>query len=136
VDRHEILMPEAQNIGFFMAIADSSFKKFWHNVADDAVVLLDSNLIVSLTPEHKGNRTFCQLPVVEIAKKQFDNVILSNMICLGVTQAVTNIVTKEHLLEALKERVPAKHLDKNVQAIELGIELAKKELGGLNVQPA
>jgi 2-oxoglutarate ferredoxin oxidoreductase subunit gamma len=136
VDRHEILMPEARNVSFFMAIADSSFKKFWFNVADDAVVLLDSNLIVSLTPEHKGNRKFFQLPVVEIAKKQFDNVILSNMICLGVTQAVTNIVTKENLLEALKERVPAKHLDKNVQAIELGIELAKKELGGLNVQPA
>jgi 2-oxoglutarate ferredoxin oxidoreductase subunit gamma len=133
VDRSEILMPKAQNIDFFVAIAESSFKKFWNHVGDNAVVLLDSNLITSLEDSQRGTRTFCALPLVEMAKKQFNNVILSNMICLGVTQEVTQIVTKAHLLEALKERVPAKHLEKNVAAIELGVELAKKELAGVHV---
>jgi 2-oxoglutarate ferredoxin oxidoreductase subunit gamma len=133
VDREDILMPHAHHINFFVAIADSSFKKFWSHVAEDAVVLLDSNLITEVTQEQRGNRRFCQLPLVEMAKKEFNNVILSNMICLGVTQEVTRIVSKDSLLAALKERVPAKHLEKNVQAIELGIELGKKEFGGINV---
>jgi 2-oxoglutarate ferredoxin oxidoreductase subunit gamma len=128
IDDEEILYPHAKSVSFFMAIAESSFKKFWYDIADDAVVLLDSNLISEITPEMKANRTFIRIPVVELAKREFKNVILSNMICLGITQAVTQQVSKEHLLAAVKEKVPSKHLDKNVQAVELGIELACREL--------
>lgn len=127
VDNKEILFPKARNINFFMAIAQSSFNKFWNNVADDAVVLLDSNLVADISQDMKANRRFFRIPVVELAKREFKQVILSNMICLGVTQEMTQVVSKENLLEAVKAKVPAKHQQKNLDAVEMGIELAKKE---------
>ena len=128
IDKEEILYPKARNIGFFMAIAQSSFNKFWNHVADDALVLLDSNLVSSVSEEIKANRTFVHLPVVEMAKSEFNNVLLSNMICLGVIQQVTQVVTQDHLLKAVEKKVPAKHLEKNIKAVQMGAELAKTEL--------
>lgn len=136
ISKEEILFPKATNINFFMAIAQSSFNKFYYNVAEDAVVLLDSNLVSGLTDEMKGNRTFVTIPVVEMAKKEFGQVILSNMICLGVTQEVTKMVSKDSLVKAVEQRVPSKHLAKNLAAIDMGIELARKEVGGVKLPAA
>lgn len=133
IDNEEILATRASHITFFMAIAQSSFNKFWHDVADDAVVLLDSNLVTNIREDQRGNRRFFTLPVVEMAKKEFNNVMLSNMICLGVIQEVTQVVSKESLLKAVEAKVPAKHLGINIKAVEMGIELAKKELGAAHV---
>ena len=130
VDDKEILFPKAENVNFFMAIAQISFTKFWNHIADDAVVLLDSNLVTTMTEEMKANRTFFRLPVVEMAKKEFNQVILSNMICLGITQEITRIVKEENLIKAVREKVPPKHLEKNLAALQMGIELARKEMAG------
>ena len=128
IDKEEILYPKARNIGFFMAIAQLSFNKFWYNVADDALVLLDSNLVTKVSDDMKANRTFVHLPVVEMAKSEFNNVLLSNMICLGVIQQVTQVVTQDHLLQAVEKKVPKKHLENNIKAVKMGGELAIKEL--------
>jgi 2-oxoglutarate ferredoxin oxidoreductase subunit gamma len=130
VDNQEILSPKATNVNFFMAIAQISFNKFWNHIADDAVVLLDSNLVTTMTDDMKANRTFFLLPVVEMAKKEFRQVILSNMICLGITQEMTKIVSMDNLVLAIKDRVPQKHLEKNLAALQMGIELARKEMAG------
>ncbi len=128
IDDKDILYPKARNIKFFMAIAQSSFSKFWYNVADDALVLLDSNLVTHVTEEQRGNRTFISLPVVEIAKKEFKNVMLSNMICLGVIQEISQVLTRENLEKSIREKVPPKHIEKNVEAFGLGIELGKEHM--------
>jgi 2-oxoglutarate ferredoxin oxidoreductase subunit gamma len=130
IDDKEILNPKAQHINFFMAIAQSSFNKFWKDeeIADDAVVLLDSNLVkTTAIPETmRKQRIFIDLPVVEIAKKEFNNVLLSNMMALGVTCEMTKIISAENYLKSIEKKVPPKHLDKNIQAFNLGIEMAKE----------
>lgn len=132
----EILSAKARHIQFFMAIAQSSFNKFWYDVAEDALVLLDSNLVSNITDEQKAGRTFLRLPVVEMAKQEFKNVMLSNMICLGITLEVTKVLPKESLLKAVREKVPPKHLEKNLVALERGIELAQQELAGASLSIA
>ena len=99
IDDKDILYPKARNIKFFMAIAQSSFSKFWYNVADDALVLLDSNLVTHVTEEQ---RVAFLLNKVE-GKKHAEIAEL-----LGVTRKVVeyriysafNILKKE--LEAFK----------------------------------
>jgi 2-oxoglutarate ferredoxin oxidoreductase subunit gamma len=130
VDDKEILFPKTKHVNFLMAIAQSSFSKFFFDIEEDAVLLLDSHL-VNPTPEQIGNRTLLKLPVVEMAKKEFNQVILSNMICLGVTQEITKVFSKDNLIKAVRDKVPAKHLDKNLAALEMGIELARKEAAGV-----
>ena len=73
-----------------------------------------------------GNtRKVYRLPVIEMAKKEFNNNMLANMICLGITLEVTHVVSKESLLASVKKLVPSKHYEKNVAAVEMGIALAK-----------
>lgn len=129
IDDKEILSPKASNINFFMAIAQLSFNKFWKDseIADNAVILLDSNLVKStaIPDTMRKDRLFLDLPIVEMAKKEFNNVILSNMMALGVTCEMTKIITAENYLKAIQQKVPPKHLDKNIAAFNMGIELAK-----------
>jgi 2-oxoglutarate ferredoxin oxidoreductase subunit gamma len=127
VDDKEILYPKATRINFFLAIAQISFTKYFYDIADNCTILIDENLVVD-TPEDMiqgTQRTLYRIPVMEMAKSEFNNNMLANMICLGVTQEVTQVVSKENLLMSVKKLVPSKHYEKNVLALEMGIELAR-----------
>ena len=128
VDTEEILYPKATNINFFLAIAQSSFNKYFHNIADDCTILIDENLVIKMPEDMlQGNhRHLYKIPVMEMAKQHFNNNMLANMICLGVTQEVTQVVTLDNLLASVKKLVPAKHYEKNVLAVMMGVDLAKK----------
>ena len=128
VDTEEILYPKATRVNFFFAMAQISFNKYFHDLAEDCTVLLDENLVVNI-PEDKigghGYRIY-RLPVMEMAKQEFKNNMLANMICLGVTQAVTGVVSVDSMEKSVRKLVPAKHVDKNIAAVRMGIELAQK----------
>lgn len=127
VDSKEILYPKATKINFFLAIAQISFTKYFYDISDDCVVLVDENLVVNLPDDiaTHAKRQLYKVPVMEMAKTEFNNPILANMICLGITQEVTQVVTREHLELSVKKLVPSKHFEKNIQAVEMGIELAR-----------
>lgn len=127
VDTKEILYPKATNINFFFATAQISFNKYFYDIADDCVILVDANVVAQLPEAVTSNKayTLFKLPVLDMAKNEFKNPILANMICLGITQEVTQVVSKEALLAAVERAVPKKHLQANFDAVEKGIELAK-----------
>jgi 2-oxoglutarate ferredoxin oxidoreductase subunit gamma len=128
VDTQPILYPKATRINFFLAIAQSSFNKYFDHISDDCTLLLDENLVQTLPenvlPAH-SHRHLYRIPVLEMAKQEFNNLMMANMICLGVTQEVTGVVSRESLLKSIEKLVPAKHLDKNIAAVNKGMMLAK-----------
>ena len=127
VDTKEILYPKATNVNYFFALAQSSFNKYFHDISDDCVILLDENVVKNLPESITTNTSYTlfKFPVLEIARQQFKNPLISNMISLGVTQEVTQVVSKDHLLASVEKNVPPKHLKANIEAVELGIQLAK-----------
>lgn len=127
VDTREIMYPKATKVNFFLAIAQSSFNKYFYDIADDCTILVDENLVVNLPEDMLAGtrRRLYRLPVMEMAKKEFNNNILANMICLGITQEVTQVVSQENLLKSVQKLVPSKHYEVNVRAIQMGIDLAK-----------
>jgi len=73
--------------------------------------------------EGKIRRFTKKVVVVDAAKlaKEAGNVLTQNVVLLGVLAAVAQVpVKKESLIEALCELIPAKHLDVNTKAFELG----------------
>lgn len=127
VDTQEILYPHATQVNFFLAIAQVSFTKYFHHIANDCVILVDENLVINM-PEDiltGTERQLYKIPVMEMAKQEFNNNILANMICLGVTQEVTQVVSLENLLKSVEKLVPSKHREKNIKAVQMGIELAR-----------
>lgn len=129
VDTKEILYPKATKVNYFFALAQQSFNKYFHEISDDCVILIDENVIQSIPDSilnHQGY-TLLKFPVLQTAKDKFKNPLISNMISLGVTQGVTQVVKKESLLASVEKNVPKKHLQANIEAVEMGIELGMKQ---------
>ena len=79
--------------------------------------------------EKKIRRFTEKMVVVDVVKlaERAGNVLAQNIVLLGVLAAAAHVpVEKESLMEALGELVPAKHLDVNVKAFELGYKYGKE----------
>lgn len=76
-------------------------------------------------------RRFTKKVVVLNAPKsarEAGNILTENIVLIGASLAVEGMPLKEEsVIEALKELLPAKHLDTNVKAFKLGYEYVKKK---------
>jgi len=121
VSNDEIIYPRATAINFFLSLAQMAYNKFCSDLTDDAIILVDSNLVSNVTnTDHQVYR----FPFVETAKRELGNVVLSNIIALTVTVELTGVVSREALWQAIQARVPQKYLDLNKLAMERGFEIA------------
>jgi 2-oxoglutarate ferredoxin oxidoreductase subunit gamma len=64
------------------------------------------------------------VPATETAQN-LGNRIAANMVVLGFVQQATQIISREDLIETVKDSVPARFLELNLKAVDAGIELAK-----------
>jgi len=77
----------------------------------------------------KIHRFTKNVTIVEAAKlaKKAGNILTQNIVLIGALAATERMPVKtESVVEALRELVPAKHLDVNVKAFKLGYECVKK----------
>jgi len=65
----------------------------------------------------------------ESMAREAGNILALNMVMLGASSATPGFpVEKEFLVAAMKENLPAKAIDANLRAFDMGFELAAKEL--------
>ena len=121
VSDEEIVYPRATAINVYLSLAQISFDKFCTDLADDAIIVVDENLVPNVTNTgHKIGR----FPFVALARNELGNVVLSNIIALSAIVELTGVVSHEALWQAIQTRVPPKYLDLNQQAMERGFEIA------------
>lgn len=114
-----ILFPRATRIDFFLALAQMSYNKYATDLAPDAVLLVDANLVPNVVDNgHLVHR----LPIVEIAKIELGNEVLSNSVALGAVVALTGILERDATWRAIEARVPAKAKELNRKAFERGLK--------------
>jgi 2-oxoglutarate ferredoxin oxidoreductase subunit gamma len=121
ISDEEILYPRATTIDFFLSLAQDAFDRYRTDLASEAIVLVDKNLVPIVVDEP---HTTYRFPFVEVAKHEFGNVILSNVIALGVMVKLTGVISDEALWRAIESSVPKKYLDLNRQAMERGFQVA------------
>ncbi len=121
ISNNQIIYPRATRIDFFLALAQMAYDKYRGDLADDAIILVDQNLVPRVNED--GRRVY-RLPIVETAK-ELGNVVLSNVIALGAMQELTGVVSVDGLWKSIESRVPKHYLDMNRRAMELGIEQAR-----------
>ena len=123
VSDEEIVYPRATAINVFLSLAQNSYDKFYGDLADDALILVDEHLVPTVADDdHKVYR----FPFVAIARGEMGQVVLSNIIALAAIVDLTGVVTHKALWGAIQSRVPPKYLELNRQAMERGFELTTK----------
>jgi 2-oxoglutarate ferredoxin oxidoreductase subunit gamma len=72
--------------------------------------------------------------VTDIAYKKFGRKIMANVIMMGFVNEIVGIVTHESLVATIRETVPAGTEDKNVEACEEGVRMARETLGRIHAE--
>ncbi len=126
ISDEEIEYPNVNNPDVLVVLSNEGWELNGHLVKDDGKIIYENFLV---KPEGAKAQTFGIPALVEANK--LGRKVVANVIMMGALQELTNIVSKEHLEEALLERVPKGTEELNLKALHRGYELAA-EIGGTN----
>jgi 2-oxoglutarate ferredoxin oxidoreductase subunit gamma len=117
----KIGFPVIRKCDILVAMSQEAVGKNVKDLKEDGVLLVDSSLVKEV-PEVKAK--IVGIPATETAEKSFGERLYTNMIMLGALTKAARLVTQEAMEEAIRESVPEKAADANVEAYKKGMELA------------
>jgi len=126
LDTDDILYPYANEgeIEFMISTAQISFDQFKGGVKEGGIIVVEPNLVTPSEEDRKKWQIF-EIPIITIAKEEVGNVVTQSVVALAITVSMTKCVDRELVIETMKSKVPAKVLDLNLKAYDLGEKYAK-----------
>jgi len=121
VSDDEIDYPEVTSPGITVCLSQEAFDAYAAQTVPGGLVVYDDRLVKAV--ELAGRRVV-GLPFTHVAEAELGRAIAANIVMLGALQALTGIVTAEQLADAVRRRLPAKIVELNLRALELGRERA------------
>ncbi|MEO0095864.1 MAG: 2-oxoacid:acceptor oxidoreductase family protein [candidate division WOR-3 bacterium] len=123
ISDEDIDYPKAVNIDFLLALTQEACDKYWKDVKENGIILVDSGF-VNKFPE--GKFKIYSAPITEIAEKETGKTLVANIVALGMITELTGIVSKEAVESAILSRVPKGTEELNLKAFRAGIAAAQK----------
>lgn len=114
--------PMVRKCDILVAMSQEAVEKNVKNLKEDCLLLVD-NSVVKKVPKIKA-RIF-KVPATEVAAKTLGEKLYANMIMLGALNKITKIVDENSMKKAIKDAVPEKVINVNMQAYEKGKELIR-----------
>ncbi len=121
VSADEIDYPEVTLPGITVCLSQEAFDAYAAQTVPGGLVVYDERLVKAT--ELAGRRVV-GLPFTHVAEQELGRAIAANIVMLGALQALTGIVSAEQLADAVRRRLPAKIVELNLRALELGREQA------------
>ncbi|WP_407381792.1 2-oxoacid:acceptor oxidoreductase family protein [Helicobacter sp.] len=129
LDSQEILYPYANegHIDFMLSTAQVSYEQFKNGVKEGGIIVVEPNLVTPSAEDKKMFRIY-EIPIITIAKEEVGNVVTQSVVALGVTVAFTQCVDRDLVYETMIAKVPAKVVELNKKAFELGEKYAQNAM--------
>ena len=129
LDSKEILYPYANEgrIDFMLSTAQVSYDQFKNGVKEGGVIVVEPNLVIPSDDDRKRFKIY-EIPIITIAKEEVGNVVTQSVVALGVTVAFTQCVDRNLVYETMISKVPAKVIELNKKAFELGEKYANSAM--------
>lgn len=112
----EVLYPYIHRPDFFVAMSSEGYENHRHELKENGTLIYGSDLV---TPAEEDRARGYGVPSTTIAER-LGRVMVQNIVMLGFVAAVTKIVSKEQMRDAVKESVPAGTEELNLKAFEAG----------------
>lgn len=130
LDEEKILYPYATegDIDFMLSTAQVGFDLFKSGIKEGGIIVIDSNL-VKASKEDEAKYKIIQIPIISIAKNEIGNVVTQSVVALGVSVELSGCMDRDLVFSVMQKKVPAKVLELNKRAFEIGEEYAKKARG-------
>ena len=123
ISDREITYPSIRKPDILVILSQEAFNKYKVDL-DDTLLLVDIDT-VKLDAENKG--TIYQIPFVRTAD-DLGKKLVANIVMLGVLTAITKMIPKKAMKEAISVTVPQRFKDLNAQAFEKGFEVGTNAL--------
>jgi len=125
ISRNPIVYPHTSYADVLGAMSQQGYDKFSSKLkGENSFLAYDKSLV-----EIKDDNRFKQYGFLatETAIKQCDNKIVANIIFLSAIVGRLKIVSEATLEKSIRQNVPAKFLDLNLQAMEEGLKMGYDE---------
>jgi 2-oxoglutarate ferredoxin oxidoreductase subunit gamma len=119
LDEQVIAYPYLRGTDLLVALSREGYEKYAAELKDDGVLIYDSDLVEPGPP--RGSIQMHGIPAARFAE-DLGKRIVQNIVIVGFTTAVTEIVSPEAARKAVETSVPANLVDLNLKAFERGYE--------------
>lgn len=123
ISQEKIDYPLVDKVQTLVVMSQPALSKYIEDLLPGGTLLVDPDMVKKMPDKQDIN--VIQVPATRTAES-LGRRIVANMVMLGALQEKTGIVSKEALLQAVKENVPPKTIDLNAKAVEEGTKLVKK----------
>ena len=125
ISEARILYPYLVRPDILICMSQEAYEKFEPELKDDGLLLLEEDLVKPHPP--RGRIRQYSVPATRIAEGM-GNRLFANLVMLGFIVAITDIVPRQAVLDALPGTVPDRLLKKNTEAFEQGYTVGKEKL--------
>jgi 2-oxoglutarate ferredoxin oxidoreductase subunit gamma len=122
VSSGEIYYPKPLKLDILLALTQEACDTYFAALKEEGILVVDSGMVTQL-PDHKVHG----FPFSQFARDKVGTPMVANIIALGAITALTKIVSKHGLLEAIKRRAPKGTEDRNLKAAEIGFGLIHRK---------
>jgi 2-oxoglutarate ferredoxin oxidoreductase subunit gamma len=123
----EIDFPEVTAPDITVCLSQEAFDAYSRQTVAGGLVVYDERLV---EPRPLEGRRVVGLPFTELAETRLGKAIAANIVMLGALRELTGVVGAEALADAVRRRLPAKIVDLNLDALQLGTECAAQADAG------
>jgi 2-oxoglutarate ferredoxin oxidoreductase subunit gamma len=120
VSSTEIDFPEVRVPDLTLCLSQPAFDQYAHQTPVGGLVVADTGLV--RTEGLAAGPRLAGAPFTEIATTQLGRRVATNVVALGAVLALTGLAPPESVRAALRRRLPAKIVELNLRALDLGRE--------------
>ncbi|VAW03714.1 hypothetical protein MNBD_ACTINO01-842, partial [hydrothermal vent metagenome] len=114
----EIGFPLADDIDLLIVLSGEAYSRYEPELSSEGRLVVDSRCAPS---DLNGDAR--QFAIVDTARAISGSQVVTGVVALGVIQALEDVVEADALREAVAARVPPKHREMNLEALQAGREL-------------
>ncbi|MCP4205187.1 MAG: pyruvate ferredoxin oxidoreductase [bacterium] len=122
VSRGEVLYPYISRPDILVAMSSEGYEKYRDELKDDGILIYEQDLV---RPRVKKGQRSSSVPSTRIAES-LGRAIVQNIVMVGFVGAVTGLVPRDALREAVLHAVPPGTEELNLAAFERGFEFLEE----------
>ncbi|KYK34964.1 MAG: 2-oxoglutarate ferredoxin oxidoreductase subunit gamma [Thermoplasmatales archaeon SG8-52-3] len=123
ISDEKIGYPRPVGVDCLVAMSQESFDTYRDDIRDDAVIIVDPDLV----KKHEIGRKLYKVHALKIAE-ELGNKIVTNIVMVGAFTSIYGLLKPEAVKESVIDSVPKRFTELNVKAFERGLEAGKNAL--------
>jgi len=122
ISDEDIDYPKATNIDLLLAMTQEAVDKYTADVKPGGIIITDSYFVKNLPG---GDFKVYNFPITEIAENEIGKKITANIVALGLIEKLSQVVSDDAVINAIRARVPKGTEETNIKAFRRGQQLAE-----------